>query len=222
MKNENIFGISKYRIVNLERTSPRPRIEEKARTMANRVEIPACRQLEHKVHDTSVVGGNTYTRMKGQEKEGRRSMDTRRERERKTGRRRGSKQLCVKRRKLARDEKIEEKKARREKYDENVRSLSPFLSSPRLAGCICYWVALARDTRGGHIGGRRRVATPTTRGGGGGGEAGKLRRGGWLTETASQLGGKGWRSSDAAADDNDDDDGRQRRWLSREDRRHSE
>lgn len=34
---------------------------------------------------------------------------------------------------------------------------SSSLSSPRLASCICHWMAHARDTRGGRIGGRRRV-----------------------------------------------------------------
>lgn len=59
---------AKSRTVDLERKSAQ--IEE-ARMLASRIEIPACRQLEHKVHDTSVVVGNTYTRMKGREKEGR-------------------------------------------------------------------------------------------------------------------------------------------------------
>lgn len=43
------------------------------------------------------------------------------------------------------------------------RPFSPFLSSPRLASCICHWVAracrlvLAHDMRGGHVGGWQRA-----------------------------------------------------------------
>jgi len=81
------------------------------------------------------------------------------------------------------------------------------------------WLSLATREADTSAGGE---GWPPRRHEDGGGEVGKLRRGGWLTERVSQPGRKGWRSSNAAVDDNDDDDGRQCRWLSREDRRHSE
>jgi len=120
----------------------------------------------------------------------------------------------------ARDEKIG-KKARKETYDENVRSLSPFLLDLLVAFAIG-WLSLATERRT-----RRRVAEGDHPEDAGMTEVrvGKLTTR-WVVDRESEPGRKGWRSSDAAADDNDDDDddddGRQHRWLSREDRRHSE
>lgn len=152
MKNENIFGISKCRIVNLERISPRLRIEEKARIESK------FRRAGNWSTKFTTRRPSEETHTRGDERSGKRRMKSRDTcRKRKKDGRRGSKHLC----KAEKEMRKWKKKARKETYDENIRSLSPFLSSPRLAGCIYHWVALARDTRGGHVGRRRRVATPT-------------------------------------------------------------
>lgn len=148
--------------------SQRPRTKGTTRDGESSTEIPAFRQLEHKVHraDTSAAeedarGDGENTPTEGRERRKGESGEIRREKE--TGA--GIEAATRKTEKMHQGATgLRENGGRRREGRRTARTpFSPFLSSPRLASCICHWVAracrlaLARDTRGGHVGGWRRV-----------------------------------------------------------------
>lgn len=118
------------------------------------------RQLEHKVHDT-LVAEKTQRVNEEKEKDGKkRNFKARKRRGNETrieAVMREAKKVYIKEpREKNRERRREGRRTTREGRTV-VLSLSPFLSSPRLASCIFHWVALARDTKGGHVDGGRVV-----------------------------------------------------------------